>query len=106
MLRFDSGAIGTYSSHGIAGGGWQLRIDGDGVTAVLDPLEHGRVRIGSAWTDLPSDDAGFKYGTHGQAEAFCAAIRTGTLTPPASDLADHAESLVLAGAIEALPEAG
>lgn len=101
-LRFASGAIGTYSSHGATAGGWQMRIHGHGVEAELAPLEHGTVRVGSSRTDLPHDDEGVKYGTFGQAEAFRTAVQRGEVLRPGCDLADHARSLELATKIEAI----
>jgi len=105
-LTFDSGALGTYSSHGITGGKWQLQIHGQGVEATLSPIEHGTIRIGTSTQQLPNDDQGLKYGTHGQAEAFVSAIRSGHLAPPGCDMEDHARSLELAAILEALPTLG
>lgn len=103
MLAFESGATGTYVSHGASGGPWRLRINGRHAEAVLDPLEYGTIRVGTSEEALPHDDEGLKYGTLGQAEAFLAAIRTGSLAPPASDLADHARSIELALQLQDLP---
>ena len=40
-MKFDSGALGTYTSHWYSPGGWSATLFGEGITVIFKPLEKG-----------------------------------------------------------------
>jgi predicted dehydrogenase len=88
-LEFESGSLGTYTSHWFSPGGWSVRLYGDGVTVEYKPLEKG------TWTDtdfstheILSDEVDEKYkpGFYRQMQAFVGLVTTGQLSWPGIDL--------------------
>ena len=98
-MQFESGALGTYTSHWFSPGGWTVTLFGDGVTVNFKPLETG------IWIDcdfkeheiVPDDvDLEFKPGFYRQMEAFINMIKNGKLVRPAMDLAEALKTMELA----------
>jgi predicted dehydrogenase len=100
-LEFEGGTIGTFSAHWSSPSGIWLRLYGDGASVEFPRLGPGgsmllddgaRITIGAdAW------DQRFKPGLYRQMVAFLQAVCDGGgLSPPASDLRDHRESVALA----------
>ncbi len=104
VLRFRAGILGSFIAHSGSSGHWELRIHGDGIEAILGPLEQGTIRIGNAAPrPLPSarEVNGLKPGLRQQSCAFVEAIRDlGYLPPPASSLTDHARTLSLVESLQ------
>lgn len=102
-LRFDRGALGTFTAHWASAPGWRITLYGDDVRAEVDGFTRGTVtETGAARRALAVDevDLAFKPGFYAQAAAFVDAVRDGTRPPaPASDIADQVATMRLAEAI-------
>lgn len=99
LVEFDSGAIGQYTAHWGAPGGWSASLYGRGVQVVLSPFERGVLKHDDGREEtLEPDlvDTQFKPGFYRQLEAFVSMLRSGSAGPPAADLADAARSVELA----------
>jgi len=98
-MQFESGALGTYTSHWFSPGGWTVTLFGDGVTVNFKPLETG-IWIDSDFKEheiVPDDvDLEFKPGFYRQMEAFINMIKNGKLVRPAMDLAEALKTMELA----------
>ena len=98
VLEFENGAIGTFISH-FNSGGVGITVYGDGVTAVLKPMEQGFLYYAngrSVALEVSRDDLTYKPGLYLQNKAFLSSIINETAFPyPASDLADHLKSIRL-----------
>lgn len=98
LLAFENGARGLYNAQWYAPGGWRVAVYGDGVAAVLQPLEKPTfLRRGQQpeLIEATGADASFKPGLYGQAEAFAQLVLTGIRHPAAADLAEYARSVAL-----------
>ncbi len=105
-IQFAGGILGSFNSYGSHSGQWELRLHGEGVEAILSPLEQGTLRLGNAAPfALPSSaDRKFKPGLRQQAQAFVDAVRDlGYVAAPGSDFFDHAETLALVDRLMNLP---
>jgi len=98
-MDFESGALGTYTSHWFSPGGWNVTLYGEGVTVKIKPLEKG------IWIDtdfrehkiLPDEvDLQYKAGLYKQTEAFVNMIKNEKLIWPAMDLAEALKTMDLA----------
>ena len=98
-LEFNSGSLGTYTSHWFSPGGWSVKLYGVGVTVEFKPLEKG------IWfnTDfqrneiVPDEiDQKFKPGFYRQMKAFVKIVNTEKLTWPDMDLEDAFKTMKLA----------
>ena len=98
-LEFNSGSLGTYTSHWFSPGGWSVKLYGHGVTVEFKPLEEG------IWIDtdfqqhdiLPDEvDLKFKPGFYRQMEAFINLIKKSKLDWPGMDLAEALKTMELA----------
>jgi len=98
-MVFESGALGTYSSHWYSPGGWTATLFSEGVTVKFKPLEKG------VWIDtdlkkyeIHPDEVDIKYkpGFYRQMEAFVKMVRTGALETPGMDLGDALKTMLLA----------
>ena len=98
-MQFESGALGTYTSHWFSPGGWTVTLFGDGVTVNFKPLETG-IWIDSDFKEheiVPDDvDLEFKPGFYRQMEVFINMIKNGKLVRPAMDLAEALKTMELA----------
>lgn len=99
VLRFDSGAIGQYSSHWYSPGGWRVVLYGDGVTVKYEPLEEG-VWVDKNFKSHPlkpdQEDVDFKPGFFRQMEAFCDLVRSSKRSWPLQDLEGSYRTMLLA----------
>tara|TARA_B100000315_G_scaffold203980_1_gene197153 strand:+ start:1880 stop:2827 length:948 start_codon:yes stop_codon:yes gene_type:complete len=98
-IEFESGALGTYTSHWFSPGGWSATLYGDGITVKFNPLEKG------IWFDtdlnekeiLPDEvDLKFKPGFYRQMESFIDMVGKGCLNLPGMELGDALETMLLA----------
>jgi len=98
-MKFESGALGTYTSHWFSPGGWSVTLYGEGVTVKFKPLEKG------LWYDTdfneneisPDEmDVKYKSGFYRQIEAFVNMVKTGLLKWPGKDLEDAYKTMLLA----------
>ena len=98
-MEFESGALGTYTSHWFSPGGWSATLYGEGVSVKFQPLEKG------LWIDTDFNEyeitpdkveKEFKPGFYHQMEAFVNMVNTGTLEPPGMDLEDAYKTMLLA----------
>lgn len=98
-LQFNSGSLGTYTSHWLSPGGWSATLYGEDVTVNFKPLEDG------IWIDrnfqqhdiIPDEvDLMYKPGFYLQMEAFINMIRNGKLDWPGQDLAGALKTMELA----------
>ncbi len=98
-LEFDSGALGTYTSHWFSPGGWAVKLYGVGVTVEYKPLEKG-IRINSDFQEneiVPDKvDVKYKPGFYRQMEAFTEMLTTGNLAWPGMDLENALKTIKLA----------
>lgn len=97
-LKFNSGALGTYTSHWLSPGGWSVVLYGNGRTVVFNPLESGY------WQDKEfkkyslepdSIDLKHKLGFYGQLKAFIELIKNGNLGWPGMDLKESYKTMLL-----------
>ena len=98
-MEFDTGTIGSYSSHWYSPGGWSVKLYGVDTTVEYCPLEEG------IWTDskfkihkiLPDKiDIDYKPGFYNQMLTFIEMIETGVLNWPGVDLHDSLKTMELA----------
>ena len=98
-MKFESGALGTYTSHWYSPGGWSATLYGEGVTVKFKPLEKG------IWIDsdlkeqpiVPEDiDVEFKPGFYRQMEAFRKLVSNGKVEWPGQDLEEVYRTMRLA----------
>jgi predicted dehydrogenase len=98
-MEFESGALGSYTSHWFSPGGWSVTLYGEGVTVKFKPLEKG-IWIDTDFQqhDIMPDEVDIKYkqGFYKQMEAFVNMVRTGMLETPAMDLAEALKTMELA----------
>lgn len=103
-IEFKSGLIGSYIAHWYSPAGWTVRLFGEGITVVFQPLES------AVWIDQQMEshaispdlhDLKFKAGFFAQANAFAALVRTGTISWPAQTLRDASKTMELANQIAA-----
>ena len=88
-MEFDSGILGTYTSHWYSPGGWVIKLFGEGVTVKFKPLEKGQwidKDFGVHEISVDEVDKKFKPGFYRQMEAFITMIKTGELIWPGVDL--------------------
>jgi len=98
-FEYASGSLGTYTSHWFSPGGWSVKLYGNGVTIIYNPLEKGM------WFNkefqkneiIPDRvDQRFKPGFYRQMEAFLKLIKTRKLIWPSMDLNDSFRTIELA----------
>ena len=98
-IEFDSGAIGSYSSHWYSPGGWSIKLFGENITVQFNPLENG-IWIDNEFTKhkiLPDkNDIKYKSGFCNQILAFVKMVNTGSLDWPGVDLQDSLKTMELA----------
>ena len=98
-LEFETGVIGTYTSHWYSPGGWSVKLYGDGITVVFEPLEAG-VWIDKDFQKYKIDpdkiDIKFKPGFFQQMEAFINMVKTGKLEHPGMSLENALKTMLLA----------
>ena len=98
-MKFESGALGTYSSHWYSPGGWSATLYGEGITVKFNPLEKG-IWIGPDLNEheINPDEVDIKYkpGFYRQMEAFVKMVKTGSLKSPGVDLEDAYNTMLLA----------
>jgi len=102
-MRFESGALGNYSSHWYSPGGWAVRLFGEGVTVEFKPLENARwVDTQFQSHDIAPDevDLAFKPGFFRQMEAFVQLARGESSLWPAQNLREAAKTMHLASRIQ------
>ena len=98
-VEFESGTLGTYTSHWYSPGGWSVTLYGEGITVKFKPLEEG------VWIDTnlseyeihPDEaDVKFKPGFYRQMESFVEMVRNGCLEPPGVNLENVLKTMELA----------
>lgn len=98
-LEFDSGSLGTYTSHWFSPGGWSVKLYGVGVIVEYKPLEKG-IWINTDFRkhEIAPDEVDLKYkpGFYRQMEAFMKMVNTGKLEWPGIDLEDALKTMELA----------
>jgi len=102
-IRFDSGALGNYSSHWYSPGGWAVRLFGEDVTVEFRPLENARwVDTQFQSHDIAPDEVDriFKPGFFRQMEAFVQLASGEPLQWPAQNLREAAKTMDLASRIQ------
>ena len=98
-LEFDSGALGSYTSHWLSPGGWSVKLYGVGVTVEYKPLEKGIwINTDFQEREITPDEVDLKYkpGFYRQMEAFGKMVRTGKLDWPGVDLVKALKTMELA----------
>jgi predicted dehydrogenase len=98
-MEFNSGALGTYTSHWFSPGGWTVKLYGEEITVKFKPLERG------IWFDTdfvehsitPDEvDINFKPGFYGQLLTFEELIRNNKLNWPGTNLENALITMELA----------
>ena len=98
-MEFESGALGTYTSHWFSPGGWSATLYGEGITVKFSPLEKGVwIDTGLREHEIYPDKVDLKYkpGFYRQMESFVEMVRKGCLNPPGMELGDAFETMLLA----------
>jgi predicted dehydrogenase len=98
-MEFDSGAIGSYTSHWFSPGGWSATMYGENVTVKFNPLEK-CIWIDTDFNEYEIDpdemDVKYKPGFYRQMEAFVNLVNTGKMDWPSMNLQDAFETMLLA----------
>ena len=98
-IEFNSGSLGTYTSHWFSPGGWCVALYGDGITVKFNPLEKG-IWINTDFKEheiIPDKkDISYKPGFYRQMEAFIMLIKSGQLPWPGMDLVESLKTMELA----------
>ena len=98
-MEFESGTLGTYTSHWYSPGGWTATLFSEGATVKFNPLEKG-VWIDTDFNEneIQPDEVDLKYksGFYKQMEAFINMIKNGKLDWPGMDIADSLKTMELA----------
>lgn len=98
-MEFESGTLGTYTSHWFSPGGWTVTLYGESISVKFKPLEKG------IWVDtdlneyeIYSDEVDVKYkpGFYRQMESFIEMVRNGRLEPPGMNLENALKTMELA----------
>jgi predicted dehydrogenase len=98
-MEFESGTLGTYTSHWYSPGGWTAVLFSEGVTVKFEPLEKG------VWIDtnlreyeIHPDEVDVKYkpGFYRQMEAFRKLVSNGKVEWPGQDLEEVYRTMRLA----------
>lgn len=99
LIRFQSGAIGQYTSHWYSPGRWRVSIYARGVCVVIEPLESARILHWDKREEpvpIEQVDIEFKPGFYAQARYFLNQIREGRpIVYPGSDLEDNLKTMQL-----------
>jgi len=98
-MRMSNGILGSFVSHWNSTPGFSLKLFGDGVCAILAPLERGILRFDTS-RDIPLApawcDVELKPGLYLQAACFLDAVcQSRRPAFPGSDLADNVQTMVL-----------
>ena len=97
-MEFESGALGTYTSHWFSPAGWTITLYSDGITVKYKPLEKG------VWIDTnlneheihPDEvDINYKPGFFRQMESFIKMVRNGSLESPGITLEEALKTMEL-----------
>jgi len=97
-MEFESGALGTYTSHWFSPAGWTITLYSDGITVKYKPLEKG------VWIDTnlneheihPDEvDINYKPGFFRQMESFIRMVRNGSLESPGINLEEALKTMEL-----------
>ena len=98
-MKFDSGALGTYTAHWYSPSGWSVILYGEGVTVKFKPLEKG-IWIDTDFSEheIHPDEVDIKYkpGFYRQMESFVKMVRNGRLEPPGMNLEKALKTMELA----------
>ena len=98
-MEFESGALGTFTSHWYSPGGWSVTLYGKSVTVFFKPLEKG------IWLDTDYNqyeikpdiiETKYKPGFFGQLKAFCNMLQYDKLEWPGQDLLKSCKTMNLA----------
>lgn len=98
IIEFKNGVLGSYISHWYSPGGWSIRLFGEGVSVIFEPLEQGYI-INKNFKKkkiLPSKyDKRFKVGLYDQIQSFKKLISTKKINWPTQDLAEVLKTMNL-----------
>jgi predicted dehydrogenase len=101
-MEFESGTLGTYTSHWYSPGGWTATLFSEGATVKFNPLEKG------VWIDtnfnkheitLDEIDVNYKPGFFNQMQAFIQMVKTGKLKWPGQNLESAYKTMILSKTI-------
>ncbi|MAJ81432.1 MAG: hypothetical protein CMF41_00785 [Legionellales bacterium] len=90
-VKYKTGALGQYVAHWYSPGGWGVKLYGEGVTVIFQPLEHGK------WIDknlceheieIDDEDKDYKPGFFRQMRTFIHMIEEKSLKKPGVSLKD------------------
>ena len=100
VMRLSCGCLGTFIAHWHGGGGWNVRLYGDGVRAEISlaGTTSGEIHLGEKSSPLPVDpiDRRYRPGLYVQDQTFVNALALGEALPyPASDLNDAVKTMQL-----------
>lgn len=99
VMRLTNGCLGTYVSHWHSGGGWILKLYGEGIRAEISLWNMtGEFHIDTGRFPVPIDpiDLRYKPGLYAQNQAFITALALKERLPyPASDLRDSVKTMRL-----------
>lgn len=90
-ILFKDGKIGTYQSNWYSPGGWSVKLYGEGVTVIFDPLESGYYKnTNNKLYKIESNryDRKYKPGFYKQMEAFKKLLLTRKKIWPTQDITD------------------
>jgi predicted dehydrogenase len=95
-FKFKNKSIGSYTSHWFSPGGWSVKLFGEGVTVVFDPLEKGYSIDKNFKKKLiycDKYDQKYKPGLYRQIMSFKNLIKDKKILYPAQDLSNSIKSM-------------
>ena len=98
LIKFKNKALGSYTSHWHSPGGWSVKLFGEGITVIFDPLENGYSideKFNKKIIKTDKDDNIFKPGFYKQIKSFRELVEKKTLTYPAQDLKSALKTMML-----------
>lgn len=103
LIKFKKNISGVYISNWYAPGGWSVKLFGNGITVIFNPLENGYyLKSNMKRYDIKVDkvDIDFKAGLYKQITVFIDYISSGKLRPPAQTLLDTEKTMSLISKIK------
>lgn len=98
LIEFKNKALGSYTSHWHSPGGWNVKLFGEGVTVIFDPLENGYSideKFNKKIIKNDKYDNIFKPGFYQQIKSFRRLIEKKKLRYPAQDLKSALKTMEL-----------
>ena len=98
ILKSKKNILATYISNWYSPGGWSVKLFGNGITVVFDPLENGYIlnkKFEKKYIEPSNYDKDYKPGFYQQMIFFKSLIKNNKLSWPAQDIVDAFKTVSL-----------